>query len=98
MISDVKHKEKNPELMLEKSVDVKRCSTFNCLLRVMSLVLKFFKKCEGSKDSENKLNDPCFIEENEKLWFIYLQTYITANQNKFKKVKESPGLFKENES
>ena len=89
MISDVKNKEGNPELLLERLVAVKRFSTFKGLLRIASLVLKFIKKCKGIKDSEKKLNDVCFIEESKTLWFRYLQTYVTVNRYKFKKAKES---------
>ena len=72
MIIDVKNKEGNPELMLERLVAVKRFSTFKGLLRIASLVLKFIKKCKGIKDSEKRLNDMCFIEKSKKLWFRYL--------------------------
>ena len=89
MISDVKNKEGNPELLLERLVAVKRFSTFKGLLRIASLVLKFIKKCKGIKDSEKKLNDVCFIKESKKLWSRYLQTYVTLNQDKFNKAKET---------
>ena len=63
----------------------------------MPLVLMLIKKSKGIKDPENKLNDACFIEEDKTLWSRYLQKYITVNQDKFKKVKESLGLFKNRE-
>ena len=97
MISDVKNKEGNPELMLERLVAVKRFSTFKGLLRIASLVLTFIKKCKGIKDSEKKLNGVCFIEESKKLWSRYLQTHVTLNQDKFKKAKESLELSKTSE-
>ena len=46
MISDVENKEKNPELILEKLVDVKRFSTFKGLLRVVSLAMKLIKNAK----------------------------------------------------
>lgn len=67
LISDTKHKEKNSELMLAKSFDVKNFSTFKCLLRVTSLAQKFIKKCKGIRDPEKELNDAGFIEKIKKL-------------------------------
>lgn len=82
--------------MLEKSFNIKLFSTFQRLLKVMSSILKFIKKCKGIIDLENELNNASFIEESKTLCLRYLQVNISMNQDKFN-VKESLGLFKESE-
>ena len=81
-------------------IDIERFSDLERLLRVTALVIRFVSNLKKSvKKTEDVYGEPA-VEElvvAEKLWVKYEQSIISTGKLKFEKLKNSSGLFYDDE-